>query len=171
MPVPVPLTYANSDAACTSTVTVRDAPAGILFRRPCSAQYDTLSRVTLADQISRRGLFALLMACNTSAGTGQLSGGWSATIGGRTVGGGWTAEPHEEPDAAWGTWSLLDRSGGRLASGTWGLGWLRLRRLDRRTARQPGTDWAWAPPALPRPRRPSRPPLPHAQVPSVAPPL
>ena len=60
------------------------------------------------------------MACNTSAGTEQLSGGWSATIGGRTVGGGWTAEPHEEPDAAWGTWSLLDRSGGRLASGAWG---------------------------------------------------
>ncbi len=58
-----------------------------------------------------------------------------------------------------------------LASGIWGLGWLRLWRLDRRTVRQPGTDWAWAPPALPRPRRPSRPPLPHVQAPSVAPPL
>lgn len=55
-----------------------------------------------------------------------------------------------------------------LASGIWGLGWLRLFRLDTKTAGQPGTDWAWTPHAI---RRPTRPSLPPTQVPSVAPPL
>lgn len=58
-----------------------------------------------------------------------------------------------------------------LASGIWGLGWLRLFRLDTKTTGQRGTDWAWTPHAIPRPRQPSLPPLPHEQAPSVAPPL
>jgi Zn-dependent protease with chaperone function len=55
-----------------------------------------------------------------------------------------------------------------LALGAWGLGWLRLLWLDKKTANQPGTDWAWVPQAAPRPMPPSQP---RIQVPSLPPPL
>jgi hypothetical protein len=55
-----------------------------------------------------------------------------------------------------------------LAAGTWGLGWLKLWQLDKRTLDQPGTDWAWTPHAVPRPMQPPSAP---AQALPVAPPL
>ena len=68
---------------------------------------------------SRRILLSLLGTASLVPAE-RISGGWSATVGGRKIGGAWTAEPHGDEDAAWGTWSLLDPSGKRIASGTWG---------------------------------------------------
>jgi hypothetical protein len=67
---------------------------------------------------SRRRLLLLLATCPIAAAQ-QLRGRWSATAGGRTLSGTWTAQPHEETDAAFGTWTLLDRSGKRMVYGTW----------------------------------------------------
>ena len=49
----------------------------------------------------------------------QISGGWSATAGERTIGGSWTGKPHDDKDAAWGAWTLRDASGKRILSGSW----------------------------------------------------
>ncbi len=64
-------------------------------------------------------MLALILGGAIRAEPVQLTGSWSATAKGRALAGTWTAEPHEEADAAWGTWSLLDRSGGLLVSGSW----------------------------------------------------
>ena len=69
---------------------------------------------------SRRSALCLLAMGRSVFPAERLFGTWSATAGQRTLGGTWTAEPHEEADSAWGTWSLVDRSGRRIASGTWG---------------------------------------------------
>jgi hypothetical protein len=68
---------------------------------------------------TRRSLLSLMLGGATLLSAEQISGGWSANVAGRTLGGAWTAQPHEQQDTAWGTWSLLDRSGRKLASGTW----------------------------------------------------
>ena len=70
-------------------------------------------------QIPRRSVLALLFAGAIRAQPPQLKGPWSATAAGGTLAGTWTAQPHEEADAVWGTWRLLDRSGGVLGSGSW----------------------------------------------------
>jgi len=48
-----------------------------------------------------------------------LTGSWSATVKDRTLAGTWTAQPHQDADAAWGAWSLMDTSFGAIASGSW----------------------------------------------------
>ena len=70
-------------------------------------------------QIPRRSVLALILAGAIRAERVQLTGSWSATANGRTLAGTWTAQPHEEADAAWGAWSLVDRSGRLLGSGSW----------------------------------------------------
>jgi hypothetical protein len=75
-------------------------------------------------QSSRRS-FLWLLACGLNAEAQEHRGRWRATFQGRTMGGTWTAQPHSEPDAAYGTWSLLDPAGKRLARGTWGAGKIR----------------------------------------------
>ena len=69
---------------------------------------------------TRRLFLSTLFLTSTAGAAERITGGWSAVIGGRAVGGAWAAEPNEDRDAAWGSWSLLDKSGRRLASGTWG---------------------------------------------------
>ncbi len=67
---------------------------------------------------SRRKVLLLLMVC-PHAKAQELRGRWSAAVGQHRLGGTWTARPHSEPDAAYGTWSLLSSGGKQLASGTW----------------------------------------------------
>jgi hypothetical protein len=61
------------------------------------------------------------MVAGHLASAEQLTGAWSATLKEHTLGGGWTAQAHEEPDAAYGAWNLLDQSERVLASGTWSM--------------------------------------------------
>jgi len=72
----------------------------------------------LEDLPSRRTLLLVLAACPTAKAQ-RLRGRWGATVGEHEMGGTWTAQPHAETDAAYGTWSLLDRAGRRRVSGTW----------------------------------------------------
>ena len=72
----------------------------------------------LEDLPSRRTLLLVLAAC-PAVKAQQLRGRWGATAGEHEMGGAWTAQPPAEADAAYGTWSLLDRAGRRLVSGTW----------------------------------------------------
>lgn len=64
-------------------------------------------------------MLALILTGAIRAEPVQLAGSWSATANGRTLAGAWTAQPGEEADAAWGAWSLVDRSGRLLGSGSW----------------------------------------------------
>lgn len=50
----------------------------------------------------------------------QLSGGWVAKGGARVLLGGWSAEiAAETPDAASGSWTMVDDKGNVLTRGTW----------------------------------------------------
>ena len=70
---------------------------------------------------------AAILLASGSLGIGadapKWQGAWSATAGGAAFAGTWSAAANaatgETPDTVAGTWSLRDKSGVELASGTW----------------------------------------------------
>src|SRR5437867_856128 len=64
----------------------------------------------------------VLLLSFVSLGAAQSThwpGTWSASSGSRTLTGSWDATLGDNPNVAFGTWTLLDRAGKQLAHGTW----------------------------------------------------
>ena len=47
------------------------------------------------------------------------SGTWTASGAGKTLGGTWTARPHNQPNVSSGTWVIVDASGKPILTGSW----------------------------------------------------
>jgi hypothetical protein len=61
----------------------------------------------------------LMLAAALRAQAASWRGQWAATAGTRQLGGVWTAQAHEEPDASFGTFELRGRDGATLVAGRW----------------------------------------------------
>jgi len=64
-------------------------------------------------------LWLLALGAIGAAETTYWEGTWTATGGGTTLGGTWTARPHQDPTVGQGAWTLRDGSGRVVASGSW----------------------------------------------------